>query len=751
MHLARPALLLATLLSLGPAAAPAAAQGAPDATEELFHRLEVEGGDAGDQAAFELFKLGAHDAQLRAILTNRSGTAKREARLCILRALKFSDRSRRLAACSLVQEALDDPSPDVQAQAVATFSTLESEETYGYITQALGRLRWAPPESAGGKQARALIEVLEKLRNPQRATGVLIEVLAGRLHRALEHRVRETLERLTAQRFTSPSQWRAWWAQVEGLSLAEWRREVARQRGEMIRKIEATAEDLYARLLAARHDQPDRLLDELERGLFDETIPAVTKRAVHELSRLAQVADAPHPGRERALAYLRARLKQGGGPDYNEVKSSVLLALGRTRDPAVLADIQEYLAHNSPRMRSAAAQALGALGDAQAIEPLLGQLGHEDPELVEAVIVALGAIGQNPLVGPAREGAPERSRVSDVLVRFAASLLQLNGSTGPAAATHLARAADALGQLPYPDAESLGRAVDLLTSLAAYAGDPNVRNSAITALGPLRHPAVFAVLEQRLEREPEAHVRKAVLGAIGRQGLDDPALAPRAIARLVPFLFTTAEQDVALRRRSQQRLEELARGESFTGLELVVDTLFKSYEERSARQAALGFLLLLPPADALGGASEERRQRYFRLVWRRADCYLTAGDPAAALRDYEAAQSGLKLHTTDAIDDASLPLFLGKGRALLALDPPRPVAAFEHIEGCLRHVVARAEPEARPEQVVELGGLALSALEQVKAREPARLEELLRRLDGLIEQGPPELRERLATLRGSPR
>ncbi len=742
-------MLLVAFLLLAPFALPAAGQ--PGATEELFHRLEVEGGDAGDQAAFELFKSGTHDARLRAVLTNRSGTAKKEARLCILRALKFSERSRRLAACSLVQEALDDPVPEVQSQAVATFATLDSDETYDYIAQSLARLRWALAETAGGKQARALIEVLERLRNPQRACRVLIEVLAGRLNRDLEQRVRETLERLTSQRYASPSEWRAWWARVEGLSLTEWRREVAQERAKLLRRIEGTAEDLYARLLAARHDQPDLLLAELKRGLSDETVPAVTKRAIHELGRLARVDDPPHPAREAAVAALRDRLKQGASSDYNELRAHVLLALGRSRDPLVLPDLLGYLAHNAPRMRAAAATALGSLGDARAIEPLLRQLDHEDAELVEAVVVALGEIRQNPPVEAAEDGsgAPDVP-VSDVLVRFASALMNLNGTAGPAANDHLARTAEALGKLPYPDAATDpgpgSRAVALLVSLAGYPADPNVRNSAVTALGLLRHADVFPALVRRLDQEPEAHVRKAVLDAIGRQGLDDPSLAPQAVARLVPFLFSTAEQDAALRRKSQQRLEELARGGAgFAGLELVVDTLLKSYEERAARQAALGFLLLLPAPDALGSLDDEARLRYHRLVWRRADCYLGSGDAVSALRDYEAAQSGLKLHTTDAIDDATLPLFLGKGRALLGLDPPRPAAAFEQLWGCLRHVSSQEAPDA--EAAARIATLALDALQGVRGREPERVAELAGRLEPLLEKAPAELRQRLAAVR----
>lgn len=220
-----------------------------------------------------------------------------------------------------------------------------------------------------------------------------------------------------------------------------------------------------------------------------------------------------------------------------------------------------------------------------------------------------------------------------MIVRFARRLMALNGAVGPTSAGHLARAAEALGKLPYPDAAAREPAAALLGELAAWPNDPNVRSAAVTALGTFDGAGVLDLLAARLDQEPEVHVRKAVAGAIGQQALSfDDERRPRAVALLVPFLFTTTEAEVALRRRSQQRLEELAQGPSFAGLELIVDTLGKATEERAARQAALAFLLLLPPLDAVPA---DRRERHVRLLERRAAAQLEAGEAAAALSDYD--------------------------------------------------------------------------------------------------------------------
>ena len=719
------------------------AQDSREAVEELLHRLEVEGGDAGDQAAFELFSTWKEDERLGWVLSERKSGSKKEARLCVLRALKYCGRQRPVDACRLVQHALDDSIAEVVQYAIATFATIEDGETYTYIQQSLGRLSQASTETSSGRQARALVQVLERLRNSQRATGVLVEVLfRHRLDQGLEQAIREALERMTAQRFVSPYQWRGWWESVKGLSLGEWRREVSTRRTEVIRRIEGTAEELFARLLAALQNDPTRLLEELEKGLTDETIPSVCKRAVNELGRIGRSGPDSKPERDRAVALLKARLQKGASTDYDEIQGMVLVALGRTGDVALLKDILEFLEHESPRMRSAAARSLGALGAPQAIAPLLKHLDEEDAELVENVIVALGEIQRNPTL----EG---ETRVSDVLIRYCRRLLEPTNGHGPApqAESHLARAAEALGKLPYtsPQDPAIASSVALLTDLSAYAKDTNVRFYAIAALGPLQHPGSFVVLQSRLGKETVIRVKKAILDGIGLQAINaaTPDLAPQAIDLLVPYLFATGEEE-ALSRKSRQRLTDIARGQDLAGLEYLVGSLKKGREEKAALLAALPFLRHLPAPEVLPESTQPQLDRYYRLLVVRAEAFLASNDAKAAKADFDAVLKARAPQAPQAMTPALLPIYLGRGRVLLRVSPPDPEGAFEHAWSCL---TLMAQPEADRAKADEAWGVALDALEQVKALEPKRVKAMLDRLQALAESAPEDVKKKLGNLK----
>lgn len=760
------------LCAVGLAAAPARPAGAqepealrPERPEEirlreLKKRVLDDGSSSGEQAAFDLFTTGrlqgvdlgpegAHDAFLRGVLQNREG--KREARLCILRALRACGRFRVEAACRLVQEALDDPATPVAQLAVATFPTLDDERgaTYRYIQQQLvADLRRVRPGSTRHKQALGLVEVLERMPNPIDAVGVLVAALeqAGRTP-SVEARLREALQRMTAQPLEAAPDWRKWYDEAKNRSLAEWRLEVARQRDARLRRYESEAERYFGKMLASLQADKDALLRELQSALVDaDTVFAVRRAAIRELGTLGKRGD------ERAVNLLRGRLTQQAAVEYDETKALVIEALGETEKRELLRDIEPFLGGAfHVRMRMAAAGAIGALKARDGVDPLLGVLSETTSpnpppdDLLEVVVKALGRVQANP------EG-----KVSGALLAFLRSLRAgTNGSSvGPTAVSTslLEKLAESLGGLTYVrDGPEAGRVVATLEELAAHE-DLNVRFFATTALGAVSHPAAFPALVSRLAGptpEPAVHVRKAILDAMGQQALDRPDLSEQAIRVLVPFLD---DPEDALRRKARQRLEELATRppgfrDNFAGLAMVVDVLMNSDPKRGFNKpasSAVPFLTGdngLPAPEALNANQLQppQRDRYYALLEVRARGQLDT-DPQAAFSDFDAVVRGLD-YTSPSTPKAR-GLHLGKARALLRMAPPRPKEALALLTGCLTS-------EDVPEQRVEVWTLTLEAVEKLKQVDPAAMPGAVALLQPHLPTAPPEAQRKVSELLGT--
>jgi HEAT repeat protein len=713
----------------GVASTPARAQSGSNQAEEWFEDLLLEGRDKGDVAAFELFTRQIQPTRLRTIMADKD---RPQARLCILRALKWAGRQHPRQAFDLTLIALGDPDSAVHREAARSLGFLEDPYVYDAIGRELAKLSHARPETRAGRRARGLVAGIERLRYPMRATGVLVRALSERMEASLEQHVRKTLERVTGQRFTSVALWAKWWKTVQDKELtpSEWRHEVVRRRWDAQKRVERTAEELYGRLLTALQNDPQGKLKELARGLHEEQIPGLCRRAVFELGRMGRMSEKSTPERERAIQLLVERLKQGKGAEFDPVKAEVIRALGQTRDPALLADLRRFLHHDAPRMRVAAVNALAELGSPDAVGALLDQIDHEDVDLARASIMALGRIGVDAVVEP----GPPPAHVSDRLVTSCLRWIKANGDD-PNAPSLLAAAAWSLGALRR--GKPTDRVVDLLAMLVDYKGT-NVRFEAVSALGPLPHPHAFAVLHARLNKEPKLHVRKEILGAIGRQARGSVAHMGSAVKTLVPFLFTTREDEAALKQVSQDSLVNLAKGEGFVGLEAIVSEIDTSFTQPRGLAAALSFLLRFlpePASDRVGKLKGDPRERYFGLLGRRAALRLKT-EPAKALTDFSAALSGSGLHTVTAMDDASFTMFLGKARALLAITEQRPREALLIAEACLKH---RANEET--------WGVTLDALEAVKTKAPADFAALVENLAPRLDKAPKAVKERFEGIR----
>lgn len=753
---------LAIALGLAGLATPATAyaQTQEDRVRELKRRVLEEGGPPGESAAFDLFMTGklpglvdlgaegTHDAFLAEVLQNRD-KYRVDSRQRILNQLRLAGRFRVEAACRLTQEALDDPVPAVSQQAVATFPTLDDERgtVYQWLKSQLAvDLRRFGPGTAKHRQALGLIEALERMSNPIESVGVLITVLEQpRLPRAMESRLREGLQRMTAQSHEATSDWRKWYDQAKNRSLAEWRLEVARRRDERLRRYESEAEKYFGKLLAALETDKVALFRELQAALNDaDIVLAVRRSAIRELGTLGKRGD------ERAIALLRARLNQPGTIEYDETKALVIEALGEARPTTengireVLDEVKLYLAAGyHVRMRMAAASALGALKVPAGVDPLLNVLANPataGDDLLEVVVDSLGRMGVNP------EG-----KVSGALMDLVKTLRSGPNGGPTGTASLLAIIAKALGLLSYVPrsgedparaAAEAGRVAALLVQLAEY-DDANVRFFATTALGSVPHASSFPALVDRLQRESASHVRKAILDAIGQRALDDTTLVADAIVVLVPYLDNA---DPALSRMVRQRLEELATRpptfrDSFLGLELVVDALKRAGKGPAAAVPFLTGDAGLPTPDALTPAQRSNEGRYYALLAMRAQGRLgtTPPEPEAALADFDAVIRGQNLAV--AATPQARTVHLGKARALLGLAQPRAREAL----ALTANLVSGGSPG---EDASEVWSVAVEAATLLKQSEPAALAAALQPLQPHLAGAPAEVQRRLAELAG---
>jgi HEAT repeat protein len=724
-------------------------------------KLEQEGGTEGEQAAADLFMTprlvdlgpeGSHDAYLLGVIQNRDAS-RRESRLRILVMLRQFGRFRVEPGCRLAQEALDDPVTQLSQQAVATFPAMQEEKgvVYQWIKQQLTvELRRAAPGSSRQKQALGLVEALERMPNPIESVGVLVTVLEQpRLGRGFEARVREALQRMTAQSHEAVADWRKWYEEAKNRSLAEWRLEVARRRDDRLKRYETEAEKYFNRLLDAKKADKDALLAELQAALTEpDTVFAVRRAAIRELGTLGRRGD------ERAVALLRARLGQAGSTDYDETKALVIEALGETGNRALLDDVAQYLARGYHlRMRTAAAGAIGALQEARGLEPLLAVLreagGAQSPpdDLIEVVVRSIGRLKANP------EGKASRALLDFVQTLRAGSNGGGAGSTTMAA--HLANVAEALGQLRYAaSAEDTCRVTLLLQELAAHE-EQNVRFFATSALGtmtecapehPTQHPQPFAVLQRRLSEESATHVRRAILDALGQQGLNNPQLVEQAIKLLAPFLD---DPEDALRRRARGRLEELATRpvgfrDNFAGLAMLVAVLTDPPPGGLGRPftQVVPFLVGdngLPAPDALNQNQLANKERYYDLLRKRALGQLET-DPQAALGDFDAVIRGRNLG--EPVTKEARGLRVGKARAMLKLTQPQAKEALSLLSACF------ASQDVDAVEKAELWNVTLDAADKLRQLEPTSVPAALSPLQQHLATAPADAQRRYGELVG---
>ncbi|GAA3220607.1 HEAT repeat domain-containing protein [Actinocorallia longicatena] len=201
----------------------------------------------------------------------------------------------------------------------------------------------------------------------------------------------------------------------------------------------------------------------------------------------------------------------------------------------------------SPLLRRRAAHLLGAAGWEPGRNRLTFLLRDADPEVRAAAALALGRIGDPRSARPLLKALAGHRPVGPDPV--AAALVRL----GPAAAPQLRAGLES--------------------------PQPRARSTSAAALGVLGGPRDVRELLSRLEREEEADVRVAILGALGRLG--SPASAGAISARL-------GDHDPAVRRAAAEALGELGAGSTAEALRAALD----DPDPANARAAADALLRL---------------------------------------------------------------------------------------------------------------------------------------------------------------
>jgi HEAT repeat protein len=447
--------------------------------------------------------------------------------------------------------------------------------------QALGEVA---PEAAAAELVVALNDDSERVR--QAAATALAQCgdpsLAERLAPALaspDEFVQHAAARALVQHFESET----------GAVLME------RLRDPQPRVREAAAEALAQRMDAAATDVLISTLADRAWSVSEAAAGALLRIGPQAVARLCAALAYPDPALRRQAAYVLGQLAVQLGPGQRaqvaeslagllgdvqaSVRASAVRALGRVREPAVLAPLATALADARPEVREAAAEALGASRDGRAVPALAAALGYEATVVRAAAARALAQLGP-PAVVPAM-----------------AELLATN-----------------------PDARSQAAAV--LGELMVVLEDPSLRARAVEAL-------------RAGLRDPRECVRQAVARALAKwgPGTDVELIAAHAVvtqdwerlarsgsAAVEPLILLLNDGSAAPRRRADAlaRLASLAR-QSPTGRApraRIIDVLACALadEEVSVRDGALAALVHIGAAVQDPAARERVVEHFARLL-----------------------------------------------------------------------------------------------------------------------------------------
>jgi HEAT repeat protein len=256
------------------------------------------------------------------------------------------------------------------------------------------------------------------------------------------------------------------------------------------------------------------------------------------------------PAVEPLLAALKQR--EGGA------RTSVIGALGQTRDARAIAPLIAALKNGDEYVRREAAEALGRFADVRAVEPLIAALDDKESHVRRAAASALGNIGK-PAVEP-----------------LIAALNDWRGVVRAAAADALGRIGDA-------------RAFDPLIA-KLNDGDILVCKAAIDALGKIGDGRALGPLSAKL-KDVDSYVRKAAICALEKTS---------GASAVEPLIAAVTDSDAGVRKEAMDALGRI--GDARAVEPLVAALRDSSPGGRSSAAKALDKLAWRPTQDESGAA-----------------------------------------------------------------------------------------------------------------------------------------------------
>lgn len=217
-------------------------------------------------------------------------------------------------------------------------------------------------------------------------------------------------------------------------------------------------------------------------------------------------------GTERASEALAFALKD----EEPDVRKAVVVSLDSVRDGRALRPLLLAITDDDPEVRMLAAEALGKSGAAEAADALIPLLDDEDLWVRAAAARSLGRLGAE------RFGAVLAGHLADAVDIFLLALVDVVGRAA------VREALDPLLSLAdHKDPEVRKTVLGALASydwvrvrpaVLTHLSDPHwsVRKSAADILKHRRDPATDLLLERMAAEDPDATVRQAAQGALGR-------------------------------------------------------------------------------------------------------------------------------------------------------------------------------------------------------------------------------------------
>ncbi len=320
----------------------------------------------------------------------------------------------------------------------------------------------------------------------------------------------------------------------------------------------------------------------------------------------------PGPHRDEVLAILPKLTSKAGvaylmkltGSKDPAVRRHAQEALLASKDPQVTPFLERLLDRSKDlRLKVEAARALATRGVREGVLPVLKKaLDERDVELRVLAMEGIAALGDRVVAQELRPLAVNHREDK----RISTAALHVLGGTGDI--SNLATLREALGKdyihLRVAAVEAMGelRRKEAIVDLARALTDGNeeVRAAAAVALGKIGGAEIVPPLRQAADRETSPRVRRLIIEALGRSGVQDGFMALQTLL---------VDPDPEVKRAAVEAILEIGDPKAANSLLVVVDPRFPKVME-----AAIRAICLLDPSLGMVALKPYLRQVSLQLV-----------------------------------------------------------------------------------------------------------------------------------------